>query len=162
MFLPNLSLSSLMQTAGTSPAYRYSSSAPDTILRPYLHTNEPFQNNFSNLFGTNRLFSDMPVQQHLLLIARVFFYTQPQGNLPLPLCRNASDKLSSLPASEQGRSAGVCHVRLWGLILGRVCAPNAPVAAGLQVALNPSLCRLVPQFPSLEHGNDAGLLSEVF
>lgn len=78
MFLPNLSPSSLMQTAGTSPAYRYSSSAPDTILRPYLHTNEPFQNNFSNVFGTNRLFSDMPVQQHLLLIARVFFILNPK------------------------------------------------------------------------------------
>ena len=47
-------------------------------------------------------------------------------------------------------------------MLGRVHAPNAQVATGLQVALNPSLHCLVPQFPSLEHGNDTGLLSEVF
>jgi len=78
MFLPNPLPSSLMQTAGMSPAYHYSSSTPDTILRPHLHTSELFQNNFSNVFGTNGLFSDMPVQQHLLLTATVFFVLSPE------------------------------------------------------------------------------------
>ena len=96
---PNLSPSSLMQTAGTSPVYRYSSSAPDTILRPYLHTNEPFQNNFSNVFGTNRLFSDIPFATAPTAHCQGIFCTHPRGNLPLPFCRNASDKLSSLPPS---------------------------------------------------------------
>lgn len=78
MFLPNLPPFCLMQTAGTSPACCYSSSSPDTILGPCLHTNEPFQNSFSDTFGTNRLFSDMSVQHHLLLIARVYLYSAPR------------------------------------------------------------------------------------
>lgn len=72
MFLPNLPPSSLMQAAGTSPHI------PDTILKSYLHTYEPFQDNFSNVFGTNILFSDMPVQQHLLFTARMFFVLNPE------------------------------------------------------------------------------------
>lgn len=104
MFLPNLSPSSLMQTSGTSPVYCYSSSAPDTILRPYLHTNEPFQNNFSNVFGTNRLFSDMPVQQHLLLIARAFFVLNPEEtclSLSAGMPLTSSGPCPSLQAGEE-------------------------------------------------------------
>lgn len=136
MFLPNLSPYSPVQKTGTSPSYHYSSSAPDTILRMYVHANEPFQNNFSDVPDRNRLFSDMPVQQHLLLIARVFSVLISKASC-LSLSAGAPPTSSapcpSLPAA-------VFDVRLWwGGILGRVCAPNVQVAVGLQVALNPSL-----------------------
>lgn len=141
-----------MQAAGTSPHI------PDTILRLYLHTNEQFQNNFSNVFGTNRLFSDMPVQQHLLLAARMFFVLNPEETC---LSLSSGMLLTSSAPSPPVQAVKKCW-RLRGTMLGRVHAPNAHFATGLQVALDPSLHRLVPQFPSLKHGNDTGLLSEVF
>lgn len=103
-----------MQTDGTSPAYRYSYSAPDTILGLYLHTSEPFQNNLSDVFGTNRPFCDMPVQQHLLFIARVFYVLSPKETC---LSLSAGMPLTSsapCPLSEQEWGTGVCCMRLWG------------------------------------------------
>lgn len=105
MFLPNLSPSCLMQTAGTSPAHCYSSSAPDTILGSCLHTNEPFQKSFSDVFGTNRLFSDMLVQHHLLLIARVYLYSALRKPAS-PFLQECLQRLR-LPAR-------VSCARLWG------------------------------------------------
>lgn len=99
MFLPNLSPSPLMQISGTSPAYRYSSSAPDTILRPYRHTNKLFQNNFSNIFGTQQTFLRHACATAPTAHCQGILCTQPRGNLPLPFCRNASDELGSLPPS---------------------------------------------------------------
>lgn len=127
MFLPAPSLFSLMQTAGTYPEHHYSSSAPLTILETHLHTSKHSKNNFSNVFGTNKLFSDMLVQHHLLLIARVFFVLSPKE-----ACLSIS---AGMPLVSLSPWQGLLHQAM-GSMLVRLHAPNAQNAMGPHASLN--------------------------
>lgn len=132
MFLLNLSPYSPTQKNGRSPLYHFSSSTPETILRMYVYANQPFQNNFSNVSDRNRLFPDMPMQHHLLLVARVFSVLTLKASC-LSLSAEAPLTSSALCPS---LPAGVFYMRLWwgsGGILVRVCAPNIQVALGLSI-----------------------------
>lgn len=130
MILPAPSPFPLMQTAGTYSAHRCSSSAPLTVLGPYLQTSESFQNNFSNVFGTNKLFSDMSVQHHLLLIARVFFVLSPKET-----CLSLS---AGMPLVSLSPWQGLLHQDM-GPMLVRLHAPNAQNAMLLHTSLNHSI-----------------------
>lgn len=109
MFLPNLPPYSPRQKTGTPPSFHYSSSTPDTILRMFVYANEPFQNKFSNVSDRNRLFPDMPMQQHLLLIARVLSVLISKASC---LSLSAGTPLTS-SAPCLSLPAGVFYMRLW-------------------------------------------------